>query len=98
MNSPLNQQRPPPHFTLASLCAPMFGVVAAFMMIAASRGMVAGIGAVFLAVLGSGFVGTLLAIRALARRERLRWLGIVALLVNSVPSIGLLLAVMAHRG
>lgn len=97
MNQPMNPERASPLFTMASLCTPIVGIIAAFLMIAASRGMVAGIGAVFLAVLGSGFVGTLLAIRALARRERLRWLGIVALLVNSAPSIGLLIAVMAHR-
>lgn len=73
------------------------GIVAAFLKIAGSRGFMARIGAVFLAAWGSGLLGALLAIRVLARRERLRWLGSVALLVNSVPSIGFCIATIAHR-
>ena len=98
MSSTMNQQKAPPLYTVASLCAPIAGIVAAFIMIAGSRGMLAGIGAVVLAVFGSGLIGTVLAITALVRRERLRWLGIVGLLVNALPSLGLLLAIANQRG
>ncbi|MGM3277486.1 hypothetical protein [Ralstonia sp. 24A2] len=50
-------------------------------------------GAIVIALFGSGF----LAIRALVRKEGWRWLGIVALLLNTLPSAGLLIAMVVQR-
>ena len=49
-----------------------------------------------MALFGSAIAGSLLAIVALVRNERWRWLGVAGLLLNTLPSAGLLIAIVVH--
>lgn len=73
------------------------GGIAVAMVVGSGGGSYAWLGAVVIGLFGSGIVGTLLATRALMRKERWPWLGIVALLVNALPSMGLLIAIVIQR-
>ncbi|MEP7455790.1 hypothetical protein [Phyllobacterium sp. SB3] len=85
-----------PALAILSLLAPIGGVLAAVLFASVADGL-AVIGGIVIAMVGSGVCGAALAVGSLIRKERWRLLGVLGLLVNTVPSIGLFIAILIQR-
>ena len=82
-------------WAIGSCLAPVAGAVA--LLFAATAEGFALIGGIVMALAGSGVAGTVLALGSLIRRERWPLLGVLGLLINTVPSIALFIAIIVHR-
>ena len=89
--------RASPVFGLTSLLCPIGGVVLAIIIAKQGRGGLEILGAIVIAMAVSAVCGVGAGIASFVRRERLPALAVIGILVNTIPEIALLMAIIVQR-